>query len=127
MADPLLVVDVQNGFLNDFTRHIPERVLRLIETREYDPIFFSVFVNEANSVYHRLLDWHACAGEPDTCIAPELEPLVTADNLFYKYGLAGLPKPLASRLREEGVTRIAVAGIDTDMCVLKSAMDLFDL
>ena len=28
---------------------------------------------------------------------------------------------------QEGVTRVAVVGIDTDMCVLKVAMDLFDL
>jgi nicotinamidase-related amidase len=126
-ADPLLIIDVQNGFLNDFTRHIPERVMRLIETREYDPIYFSIFVNVADSVYHRLLDWHDCVDEPDTCVARELQPLVTADNLFYKYGFAGLPKPLASHLREQGVTRIAVVGIDTDMCVLKSALDLFDL
>ena len=42
-------------------------------------------------------------------------------------GLTGLPEPLADRLRQEGWPQISIVGIDTDMCVLKIAMDIFDL
>lgn len=31
MTEPLLIVDVQCGFINQFTHHIPKRVARLIE------------------------------------------------------------------------------------------------
>src|SRR5688500_7063778 len=62
MGRALLVVDVQRGFLNPFTAHIPERVRRLIERGEHDPILFTRFVNEADGPYHRFLDWHECAG-----------------------------------------------------------------
>lgn len=127
MAEPLIVVDVQNGFLNSFTHHIPERVCQLIQTRAYDPIFFTIFVNQANSPYHRLLDWHGCEREPETCLAPELESLRTASNVFYKYGAAGLPKELGTHLQDRGITKVVIVGIDTDMCVLKTAHDIFDL
>ena len=40
--------------------------------------------------------------------------------------LDGLPDELVAHLRESAPGRVLVAGIDTDMCVLKIAMDLFD-
>jgi nicotinamidase-related amidase len=127
MADPLLVVDVQLGFLNPFTRHIPGRIVRLIERGEHDPILFTSFVNKADGPYRRFLDWHECAGEPDTLLAPELERFAEPDRVFAKPGYAGLSDELAQHLQERGYDQIVLAGIDTDMCVLKVAMDVFDL
>jgi nicotinamidase-related amidase len=43
MPDPLLVVDVQNGFLNDSTRHIPELIAQLLAQRSDDPVLFTIF------------------------------------------------------------------------------------
>ena len=37
MPEPLLVVDVQRGFINEYTRHVPGRIRRLIETGAYSP------------------------------------------------------------------------------------------
>lgn len=37
-----------------------------------------------------------------------------------------MPKELADYLRQQSIERIFIVGIDTDMCVLKIAMDLFD-
>lgn len=127
MADPLLVVDVQLGFLNPFTRHIPGRIVRLIERGAYDPILFTRFVNKAGGPYHRYLDWHECASEPDTNLAPELERFTEPGQVFTKPGYAGLSDELATHLQESGFGQVVLAGIDTDMCVLKVAMDVFDL
>ncbi len=38
-----------------------------------------------------------------------------------------MPDELASYLREQHIERVFVVGIDTDMCVLKLAMDFFDM
>jgi nicotinamidase-related amidase len=126
MSQPLLVVDVQRGFINDFTRHIPSRIVRLIESGEFAPLLFTVFINSPESPYHRLLDWHACAGPPDTELVAELAPLAATENVFEKRGLTGVPDELAERLRRDRIEEISLVGIDTDMCVLKVAMDLFD-
>ncbi len=125
--EPLLVVDVQKGFLNGYTGHIPGRIVRLIERGMYDPVLFTCFVNLPGGPYHRMLDWHACAGPPETDLAPELEPFAAADRVFVKPGYTGLPNELADLLRELGTERVTIVGIDTDMCVLKVAMDVFDL
>lgn len=127
MSEPLLIVDVQVGFINDFTHHIPQRVVRLIERNDYAPLIFTRFINAPDGPYDRFLDWHSCDREPETKIVPELEPFARADFIFAKPGLCGLPDELTNYLRQQGIERIFIVGIDTDMCVLKIAMDLFDI
>ena len=127
MPEPLLVVDVQNGFINEFTEHIPARVRRLIETGDYAPVLYTLFVNATDSPYQTLLQWHACAGPPETDLVQALASSAEDDNIYRKAGLAGVPEALAARLRAEQIQTVNVVGIDTDMCVLKVAMDLFDM
>ncbi len=127
MPGTLLVVDVQQGFINDFTRHIPERIARLIERDQFDAILMTRFVNEADGPYHRFLDWHECVDPPETDIVPELERWATPDRTYTKPGFTGLSDDLTRDLREGSLDEIAIVGIDTDMCVLKIAMDVFDL
>lgn len=127
MSEPLLIVDVQSGFINPFTHHIPQRVARLIQRDEYAPILFTRFINSPDGPYQILLDWHSCEGEPETNIAPELESFVDQSCVFSKAGLCGMPNELADYLHQQSIARIFVVGIDTDMCVLKIAMDLFDV
>jgi nicotinamidase-related amidase len=127
MPAPLLVVDVQRGFINEFTRHIPGRIKRLLDMGEYAPVLFTLFVNVADSPYQRLLDWHACADPPETDLVEELTGLADDGNVYQKHGLTGLPDALAERMRNEQFSEVNVVGIDTDMCVLKIAMDVFDL
>lgn len=66
MTIPLLVVDVQTGFINDFTHHIPQRVVRLIEQKTYSPVLFTRFINSLEGPYTRLLKWDACHQEPES-------------------------------------------------------------
>lgn len=127
MAEPLLVVDVQKGFVNDFTAHIPGRVLRLIESANWDPVLFTRFVNTPGSPYRRLLDWHDCEKPPHTALADEVAPFAKRGRVFVKEGLTGLPARMRDYLTKQKFERITVVGIDTDMCVLKIALDLFDL
>lgn len=127
MAQPLLIVDVQRGFLNELTRHVPVRIATLVERGEHDPLIFTRFVNTPDSPYRRFLDWHECAAEPDTLLAPEMEALAKRGRVFVKQGLAGVPPEMAVYLQTLRPPEVHVVGIDTDMCVLKVAMDVFDL
>lgn len=127
MGRGLLVVDVQKGFVNPYTGHIPGRIARLIERDRPDPVLFTRFVNTPGGPYHRFLHWHECATEPETDLAPELASLAHPNRVYTKPGYTGVPEELAGFLRDSGLEEIGVVGIDTDMCVLKVAMDVFDL
>jgi len=127
MAGVLLVVDVQRGFVNPFTEHVPPRVRELIGRGEHDPVLFTRFVNEPGGPYRRFLGWHECAEPPETDLAPELDGLADPQRVYTKPGYTGISEELTSRLRELGPEEVTIVGIDTDMCVLKVAMDIFDL
>ncbi|HEY3109648.1 MAG TPA: isochorismatase family cysteine hydrolase [Chloroflexota bacterium] len=127
MPAPIVIVDVQRGFINEFTHHIPERIAQVIERGRHEPLLFTRFVNVPDSPYHRFLDWHEVAGPPDTELVPEMARLVERGRVFEKRGFTGLPDALGAYLRELGAEEVTVAGIDTDMCVLKIAIDIFDL
>ena len=127
MSQALLVVDVQRGFINQFTQHVPGRIRGLIERGDFAPVLFTRFINVEGSPYRELLNWDGCGNPPETELVDELASLGAQDCVFDKHGLAGLPDALADRLRREGWKQINIVGIDTDMCVLKIAMDVFDL
>lgn len=126
MMIPLLVVDVQVGFINDFTHHIPHRVARLIDQKLYSPILFTRFINATDGPYTRLLKWNGCNDAPEIDLCEDLAPYAEPQFIFSKPGLCGLPAELVDYLCQKQIQQVAVVGIDTDMCVLKIAMDLFD-
>lgn len=126
---PILLVDLQYCFLNDFTRHIPERVAQLL-TRDrgrYGPILVTRFINIEGGPFRRFLDWHGCAMPPETDLVSEIVPYVDESLVFSKPGSAGMSPELVAWLVEHKVERVTLVGIDTDMCVLKIALDIFDL
>lgn len=127
MPEPLLIVDVQPCFINDFTRQIPERLVRLVESGNYEPLIFTRFINTDDSPYHRLLNWHDCESEPGNLLTDEMEALARRGRVFVKRGHTGVSDELREYLREQDFERVTLVGIDTDMCVLKIALDIFDL
>jgi nicotinamidase-related amidase len=120
----LVVVDVQNGFVNDETRGVVPRIVELV--REWrGPVAFSRFFNRPGSSYERLIGWTQLHGPPETDLVDELMPYATTiiDKTGYSFfGDEG--KALAA---DQGWTEIYVCGIDTDICVLKTAVDAFEL
>ena len=91
------------------------------------PVLFTRFVNSPTSPYQRLLHWRGCATPHETALVEELARFADDERVFTKPGKAGLPNELGERLCAERVSQISVVGIDTDMCVLKTAMDVFDM
>ncbi len=127
MSQVLLVVDVQRCFLNAFTSQVPRRIRRLIERDGHEQVWFTRFINVEDGPYREFLGWHGGAESPDTDLAAELAPWATPDRVFTKPGLTGLPPELVTRLEAMAPEQVDLVGIDTDMCVLKVAMDVFDL
>jgi nicotinamidase-related amidase len=127
MPNALIVVDLQNGFINEFTGHVPDRVVTLIESGAYDPVLYTRFINMPDGPYPRFTGWDACMGPPETDLVDAIARHATPEVTFDKHGYAGIPEALERYLVDHGIERVTLVGIDTDMCVLKVAMDAFDL
>lgn len=119
---PLLIIDVQNGFINDATRHIPERVQALQES--YGRVMVTRFSNPEGSNYRRLMGWTRFApGTDDTALAfTPRDGATVIDKTLYSCVTPGFLASLAA----DGIASVHLCGIATDNCVLKCAVDLFE-
>ena len=45
MKSLLLVIDLQNEFINDNTRYLIKKIDKLIDSKKYDDVLFTRFIN----------------------------------------------------------------------------------
>lgn len=126
----LLVVDAQNGFVNEHSAPVIPVILDLA-TRWADtgrPTVFTRYWNYAGSPYETLIGWRALYGPPETDIVSQLVPLTSGSNArtLDKTTYTALTDEGLALLSELGVTDLVICGIATDACVLKTALDAFE-
>lgn len=119
----LLIVDVQRGFINDATVHIPARVEAL--QANYPLVIATRFINLPESNYRRLIHWERFGpGSTDT----EFAFLPRADALILdKPRYTCVDAEFLDMLDAHAIDEIHVCGINTDICVTKCAVDLFEV
>jgi nicotinamidase-related amidase len=124
MSPSLLVVDLQQGFINEHTRHLPRRIGSLLARVGFDPLIFTRFTNPPGSQYENLIGWQGMRSAPYTDLCPELEGFAAliADKTAYSF----LTPSLKEYLRSRGVSELHVCGLDTDICVTRAAVELFE-
>ena len=115
MKKVLLVVDLQPEFVNDESRDAYKHVLDFVtHTKEYDQIIATRFVR-GNTNFKRYLDWEFTS-EPKNL---EFHPDIIRDKTGY-----GLSDEQYLQLSRD--YHYDIVGCETDACVYKLAMDLFD-
>jgi len=126
MATALIVIDVQRGMVNDNSQHVVPKVIELIRqaTAIGIPVLFTHFINHAHSGYVKWMGWSRFMHSPEVDLHPEILPFVQV--VFDKPGYTSLIPPVRAWLGERGITRLYCCGIDTEACVLKTAVDAFE-
>ncbi len=119
--DALLVVDVQNGFMNDNTRDLPHKIEEL--QYKYKTVLALQFINLEGSMFRRELNWTKLSLNTDEI---ELAFVPREDILIFPKYVYGVSPQLLEYLKDNNVTSIDVCGLNTDGCVTKICMDLFD-
>lgn len=125
----LVVVDVQNGFITDESRHVVPVIEQLV--REWldkgRDVIFTRYLNYADSPFEKIMGWSKLKESPEIDIVDELQELS-------KRALAVIDKRIYTLFTSEGTalaeargwTDMFVCGIDTEVCVLKTAVDAFE-
>lgn len=49
----LLVIDVQNDFINEHTKNILTEIKELVDSNKYDLTAFTRFINDKNSIWYK--------------------------------------------------------------------------
>ena len=58
MSKVLLIIDMQNGFMNkNVYKKLVKRIRNLIDKNDYEKYIFTKFINKNNSMFYRCLNW----------------------------------------------------------------------
>ena len=128
----LLAVDLQNGFL--ITPECEAVVPKVVEhASQFHQVWATRFFNRNANLY-RQLSWNEMVSGQETELSTTLSPVVsrTFDKPSYSPMSPAIPwihkwhPPLLQALQSDAITTVAVCGVDTDACVMATALGLFD-
>jgi nicotinamidase-related amidase len=125
MKTCLFLIDVQYGFISDKTRYILKRLDSILDSSLFDYIIASKFINAENSPYMKYMNWFGLTEAKDIKLYEPIESkakLIIEKNIY-----TGVNDESLNYFKTNNITKIYLAGIDTDCCVLKTAVDLFEL
>ncbi len=122
----LLVIDMQNGFLGEKSRHVISNVVTLATEcqRRSIPIVFTRFHNREGSPYESLIGWRRLRSEEETNITAELSTF--SGKIIDKDFYSAFTDDFVQLLKENGWTTLILCGVATESCVMKTAVDAFE-
>lgn len=123
MKSLLLVIDLQNAFINKKTQNLPQKIEKIIKTKKYNEVAFTKFINSKDSIFVKKLNYNRCLDSDDVKIVID-----TGDNkVINKTIYSTVNAELIKFIKEKAIDKIFLCGIDTECCILKTAFDLFEL
>ena len=122
MNNLLLVIDLQENFINDNTKNIPNSIKKLIDSNIANHIVFTKFINDDSSNFYRILNYKGCMNEEDRNIVIDTKDYKVIEKRVY----TAYNDELKLYIDTNNIKTIYLCGIDTDACVLKTALDLFE-
>lgn len=118
----LLVIDVQRDFVNEYTKEFIEKIKRLTESNRFEYIAFTKFINDEQSSWYKELNYKGCLTKE------EQEIILDTKNhkVFEKKIYSSSSEDLKSYLKTNKIEEVYLCGFNTDACILKTALDLFE-
>lgn len=122
MKKLLLVIDMQKDFINENTKFLVEKIENLIEENKFDNVLFTRFINNDNSIFYKKLGYNGCISNEGKRLAIKTNNNETID----KQGYTALTQECVNYIKDNNIDEIYLCGIDTECCVLKTALDMFE-
>lgn len=122
MMKCLAIIDVQKGFINESTQHIPALVEDL--QKKYEFVIATRFFNPEGSFFRKLILWEKFdleSSEFQLAFCPE-KHVIILDKPLYTF----VNDRTIKYFKDHHISEVHICGIDTDICVTKAAVDLFE-
>lgn len=127
MKKCLVIVDMQIGFLNPHTEHLPAEIAEFIEKNHasFDHIIATRYCNTPETACYKLSNWKECmSGTPDAELSPAIVPYV--QRIFDKTTYSGFIPELKAFIQHEQFDKLYFCGVNTDCCVLATVFSCYD-
>ncbi len=129
MKNILIIIDMQKGFtLSEQTMCLKEKIEKLMEREIFDIVIATRFLNEDNSIYERLFSWKRLKTKEEQELIQEVIQHVdyVEDKYIYSCVNTNFIQKLCQLNGGIYPEQVFLAGVDTDCCVLATAIDLFE-
>lgn len=125
MKNALVIIDVQNGFINENTANIPDSILNYVNSNHFDTIITTAYVNNKNTACYIFEHWKECMeGTEDAKVVKQLSDI--SDITFNKSKYSFWNKEFIEYIRSNNIDRLYLCGVNTGCCVLHSAFDAYN-
>lgn len=118
----LLVIDLQNEFINENTDKSIENIKFLVNSNRYDKVLFTKFINNKNNPTYKKLDYRGCMDENSKKICIDINNYDVMEKSTY----TAYNDELKNYIKKNNIENIYVCGIDIECCVLVTALNLFE-
>ena len=125
MKNCLVIVDMQNDFINKYTKHLPTKIAEFIEKSMFDSIIATRYCNTTETACYKLGNWKECmSGTSGAEIVSVLKPFVQL--VFDKTTYSGFTAEFKKYIQTEGFDKLFFCGVNTDCCVLATVLACYD-
>ena len=118
----LIIIDLQNEFINEYTNNSINEIKTLINSNKYNNIIFTRFINSNNNPTFTKLKWNGCLDEESKKICIDTNNYKILDKETY----SAYNNELIKYLNDNRIDNIYLCGIDIECCVLITALNLFE-
>lgn len=129
-SSPLVVIDMQNGFLNPKSEHILPAVTSLMDNwrKRSWPIFLTQFYNLPGSKWETLIGWQRLRNSPETDLHETIKVYAEYATVIRKENsYTSITGPLREAIENEDWREVILCGVATESCVLATAVNIFEL
>ncbi|APD50815.1 isochorismatase family protein [Francisella hispaniensis] len=123
MSKLLVVINMQKGFDCSEARTV---ITKLNKSYTYfDSVSFAMFENRKNSLFETQLKWIDFQNEEDRKLIDSIE---VPDNVHFTHhhNYTVYNDELKDLIKKLKPTKVYLSGLFSDVCLLKTAMDMFD-
>ena len=118
----LLVIDLQKDFINKNTKRYINKIQELTISNRFQKVAFTKFINNEESIWYKRLNYRGCITEEGQSIVIDTKN----NKVFEKTIYSAVNEEFVKYIKDNNVDQIYLCGFDTEACVQKTALDLFE-
>lgn len=119
----LLLIDVQRGFISDYTSRCIPFIHSTLEESTFDLVVATQFYNPTQSLFREQIHWHKFSDDSDIALDDAVRE---HSDLVIRKSTYSAGQDLINVLKVNKIEKVVVMGIDTDVCVAINSALLFD-
>lgn len=125
MNTALIIIDMQNGFMNEYTKDLISKITKFVSEENFYPIIGTKYINNENTACHIFEGWNDCwKGSDESELVHEVDEL--CDIVVEKSKYSCWNDTFEQLLKYFSIDKLVFCGVNTGCCVLASAFGAYD-